>query len=80
VKELKVQVGLAREQFPGCCGLPFALCDEVHVVPTGKEVEFVPLGAAVAQKYEIRHGSSVALASGNMRGDVASDRLLVSPL
>lgn len=49
VQESQVQVTLCRESNAGRSRFDDTLLDEVNVVPTGKEVEFVPLGTTVAQ-------------------------------
>ena len=59
MEHANVEVGLGGEQGAGGLGLGFALGVEVDVMPTGKEVELVPFGAAVVEENEIWHVSSV---------------------
>ena len=48
VQDAQVEVALGRQELAGHSGLRLALGGEVDVLPPGKEVEVVPLGASVA--------------------------------
>ena len=75
MKNLQVKVRLGREEVARGGGFGLTLGDEVDVVPSRKEVEVIPLGATVAHKYEIRHGSSVSGALSPGRSRVTVDDL-----